>query len=81
MIKIPSKDMQSFSPEKDTSNDLSSEEEASSFKRRSIRSATDGGTLSMNCSSMTTKFKPHINLKKSQNWQNNKKTKNPSYQN
>lgn len=41
-----------ISPEKDKSNDWSSEEEALSLKRRSKRSATEGGTLSMNCSSM-----------------------------
>jgi hypothetical protein len=48
-----------FSPEKDKSNDLSSEDEAFSLslKRRSNRSATEGGTLSMNCSSITGKLK------------------------
>ena len=39
-------------PENDRSKDLSSEEEGFSSKRRSIRSATEGGTLKMNCSSM-----------------------------
>ena len=55
--------MPNFSLVRDKSNALSSEEEASSFKRRSIRSATDGGTLSMNCSSMSTKFKRKKKLK------------------
>lgn len=43
--------MEILSPEKDKSNDFSSEE-AFSLRRRSIRSATEGGTLRMNCSSM-----------------------------
>jgi len=39
-------------PEKNKSKGISSEVEASSLKSRSIRSETDGGTLSMNCSSI-----------------------------
>uniref|UniRef100_A0A2P2JZ93 Uncharacterized protein n=1 Tax=Rhizophora mucronata TaxID=61149 RepID=A0A2P2JZ93_RHIMU len=41
-----------ISPENDKSNDWSSEEDALSLKRQSNRSATEGGTLSMNCSSI-----------------------------
>lgn len=41
-----------YLPQKDKSSDLSSSEDPFSLKRRSIRSATEGGTLSMNCSSI-----------------------------
>ncbi|CAK9180145.1 unnamed protein product [Ilex paraguariensis] len=56
-----------FSPEKDKSNDLSSEEEAFSLKRKSIRSATEGGTRSVNCSMPTEcNRNPHQNHIKSE---------------
>ena len=56
-----------FSPEKDKSNDCSSEEEAVSLKSRSNFSAIEGVTLSINCSSIRTTQQISITSTSTQN--------------
>ncbi|EOA40558.1 hypothetical protein CARUB_v10009288mg [Capsella rubella] len=63
--KETKKPLNKLVPEKHKSKGISSEVEASSLKSRSIRSETDGGTLSMNCSSI--KRYQRLNLRSSPN--------------